>query len=623
MELTSTGQLYRIVTSTEDARAKAMAWHTHFSGLSGRLTPADQSRIARWMDTTTRSVRRQWAAWNENGRDPAALIDRRLSPDRSSSPMTSEFIEFWKSLCEENARSSAAAYRALRALWRSGKPIPGVSPELRRSPTLPRGFSRSNLYRHLPTKFALRSSRVGRQSAAAYRPLVSTTRVGMEVGTEIMFDDMWHDFQVVVLGQRKPSRLLQLHAHDVFSACQFARGIKPRVEDPETGRSVQLDQGDMLFLTAHCLGAYGYNPSGTRLMLESGTAALPREIAESLERISGGKVVVVTAPIQNRSAFAGQYLGSGKGNFRFKSHLESSHSLIHAETANMLEFAGQTGSNSRINAPEQLHGRAVALNVLTRAMAALPPELVSELRLPFVEATKAIWAIEAVMERINGRTDHDLEGWVEAGLTALEYDLPGGLRVPALQVAALDPDRRAAIEAVAQPSVRKLSPREVFEAGRRKLVRFRPEQAAALLVNAQGREVVVGHNHMITVEDKSLSPSPIRYLAHTLAPGDAFRCVINPFELENCHLFDARERWVGTLRAWQAVSRIDQDGIRAQIAEASEIHNLLLKPIADRGARQAAKRLEDLQVNIEKLSGHLQSETDLGAAADAALQNLL
>lgn len=623
MQLTQPGRLSLLMQATEDARSKAVAWHVEFARLSGAPRSIDQQRIARMMGTTTRTVRRMFQAWLSGGREAAALIDRRLSPDRSNSPLTSEFIEFWKSLCEENSRSSAAAYRVLRGLWRSGKPIPGVPPEVRTSMSMPRGFSKTNLGRLLPTRLELRSARVGRQAAAAYRPLVYTTRVGMQVGQEVMFDDMWHDFNSVVLGQRRPSRLLQLHAHDVFSACQFARGIKPRIDNPETGRSVQLDQGDMLYLTAHVLSAFGYHPDGTRFLLEKGTAALPESIIALLVEISGGKVSVKAADIQSQAAFAGQYLGRGKGNFKFKAHLESSHNLIHNETGGMIEFPGQTGSNSRINAPEQLHGQTAALDVLHRAMAVLPPEVVAELRLPFVEATKAIWAIEAVMERINSRTDHDLEGWVEAGLTTMEYELPGGQTVPALMVAKLDAARRAAIEAVAQPAPRKLSPREVFDHGRQRLIRFRPEQTAALLVGLCGREVRVGHNHLVTLEDKELSPSPIRYLAHTLAPGDSYRAVVNPFDLGSCHLFDARDRWVGTLKLWQAVARIDQDAVKSRIAEASEIHNLLLRPLAERGARQTAKKLADLEHNNQVLGSHAKTQDDLGAAADAALQNLL
>lgn len=616
-----TARLSLLMQARQSARDKAEVWHRLFAELPRGLVTVEQTRLAALMGTSTRTVRRLHGQWMAGGCDPAALIDRRLSPDRTRCAVSPEFVEYWKAKCEANARKSSPAYRDFLREWRSGAPIPGVGPEVSRLGPLPAGLSRQNLRRHAPSTFELKAARVGRTAAASFRPLNYTTRVGLEVGREIMFDDMWHDFQVVVIGQRRPCRLLQLHAHDVFSACQFARGIKPRIEDPESGKSVGLRAGDMICLMAHTMESFGYHPDGTRLILENGTATLSQADLDLLADLTGGKVTAIFASMQSAAAFAGQYGGRGKGNFRLKASLESSHNLIHNETAGLLDFPGQTGSNSRINAPEQLAGQQAALDFLQRAIAALPPRVAAELRLPFIEASKAIWAIEEVMERINSRTDHDLEGWIEAGLTTIDYQLPGGITVPALQVAQLPPDKRAAIEAVAQPVARRMSPREVLDAGRSKLIRFRPEQTARLLVGVCGREVKVGKNRLITVEDAELSPSPIRYLAHTRNEGDVYRAVLNPYNLQHAHLFDAGNRWVGTAKLWHAVSRVDEAGMRERIAEASEIGNLLLQPIARRGAALMKKRLDDLEHNTAVVRRHQEAANDLGAAADAAIQN--
>lgn len=622
MNLPPPARLAVVMQATAAAREKAEAWHAAFVGLGREITPSDQIRIGNAHGVSTRTVRRQWAAWCAGGRDAAALLDRRLTPDRDRASVTPEFIEFWRGLCVQNARKIQPAHRHLTRLWRDGQPIPGVPPWVERGYTLPRGYSLANLRRHAPTPFELTASRVGRQAAAVYRPLVLTSRVGMEVGQQYMVDDVWHDFEVAIIGQRRPSRLLQLHFHDVFSACQFARGIKPRQEDPETGRRISLNAGDMLFLTAHALGDYGFHPSGCVLLLENGTATLTDREAALIAELTGGIVTCQYADIQSAAAYAGQYAGRGKGNFRFKASLESAHNLLHNETANVLDFPAQTGSNSRLNAPEQLHGQAMALDVIQRAILALPPAVVAELRMSHMEATRAIWAVEQICERINRRTEHDLEGWLEAGLTVMEYLLPGDIRVPAAKVASLPTEKRLAVEAVAQPMPRRLSPREVFDAGRAKLVRLRPEQSARLLVGTCGREVTVRHNHLVEFEDRAISPSPLRYLAATLAPGDKYRAVVNPFSPEVCHLFDARDRWHGTLRSWGPVSRIDAEALKERISAASQIANTLLQPLARAGAEITRRRAEDLEHNAQVIADHHQATADLGAQADAGLRNL-
>jgi len=141
-----------------------------------------------------------------------------------------EFIEHWKALCERNQRKCKPAYRRLLRdwqAWAAGDPsllIPGYDspPERAPSSSHPVGWSYGNLMRHAPTKFELRAARIGRMAAADLRPKVFTTRNGLAVGQYYLFDDMWHDFKVNVVGQRKAQRLLQLHALDLFSGCLFA-----------------------------------------------------------------------------------------------------------------------------------------------------------------------------------------------------------------------------------------------------------------------------------------------------------------------------------------------------------------------------------------------------------------
>jgi len=605
-----------------DVRTEAERRQSAFEGLGARPSAAAKRAVAATLGVTARHVSRMWESWVRSGRDPLALVDRRAAPVVDQG-LPEAFLEYWRGLCVQNGRKCRPAYRAFVRAFLAGEMIPGIDPSIPRRLPLPRGFSEPNLQRYKPPTIELVASRIGRSATAAYRPLVLTTRVGLEVGRRYIFDDLWHDFQVVVVGQRRACRLLQLHAHDLFSGCQFARGIKPRVEDPETGRSVGLNSGEMLFLLAHVLGTYGYHPDGCVLMVEHGTAAIDSATAATIAELTAGKVTVEASGIDRLSAFAGQYPGRGKGNFRFKASLESLGNLIHNETAGMLEFPGQTGSNARLNRPEELAGREKSLDLLQRALLALPPKIAAELRLPFVESTKAIFAVEQVMERINLRTDHDLEGWVEAGLTTVDYELPGIGILPAMDYAALDPARRQAVDAVAAPIARRLSPREVFDGGRRRLVRLRAEAIARLLQGRYGREVRVNHHRLIEFEDRSISPSPLRYRAHTYMPGDAFTAVVNPFAPTEAHLFDARGAWCGTVDAWQPIGRDDVDALHARMGEAAKIQSQLLSSLAQRGAAITRQRLAETERNNQVIQAHQRDQEDLGAAADDALRNAM
>ena len=596
-----------------DVRADVERWVAELSNVTKPIQAA-LARIAERLGVSPKTARRKYDALRKG--DWRALIDGRAVPEERT--LSADFVEHWRELCRQNKRKCKPAWRALVRQFKAGEPIPGLPPGTVRT-HLPRGLTYANLIRYRPDDFEQTAARIGRSAAAAFRPKVFTTRADLSVGQFIVFDDMWHDFSVAVLGQRKPCRLLQLHAHDLFSGCQFARGMKPRVEDAATGQSVGLNQDEMLFLVAHVLSEFGYRPEGTVLMVEHGTAAIADALEAMLSDLTGGLVTVDRSGIEGASAFAGQYAGRSKGNFRFKASLESLGNLIHNETANTLEFPGQTGSNARLNAPEELHGRTRALDLLNRAMMSLPAKFHADLRLPFLEANRAMALVEEVMERINGRTDNELEGWIEAGLTAVDFDVPGVGLLPGSHVMALDAARRAAVEAVASPVARRLSPREVFDGGRRSLRRFRPEQLARLL-SVRQRQTVKVDGGLLTFEDAAISPSPLRYLAHHFAQGDEFGVVVNPFGPDQAYLFDARGGWVGTVKAWQTRSRVDEAGLHAQMGEAAKVERELLAPLARAGAAETKRRIEDAQHNAAVLKKANGEEADLAALADRAMR---
>ncbi len=576
--------------------------------LAGVCKPIQKSlaAVASRMGVSVKTARRKYDAWRRN-RNWRAIVNRSKVVADGQRGLSPEFIAYWQGLCKQNARKCAPAYREFVRCFRTGQHIPGIDPTISRH-KLPSGFGYDNLMRYAPSKFELTAARIGRSASADFRPKISMTRVGMAVGQRIIFDDLWHDFKVVTLGQRRPMRLLQLHAHDLFSACNFARGLKPRLEDEATGKSVGLKENEMLFLVAHVLAEYGFHPDGCALMVEHGTAAIREELERILFDLTAGRVTVERSGIEGVAAFSGQYGGVSKGNFRFKASLESSGNLIHNETANLVQFPGQTGSNSRVNKPEELHGRERHMDTLIKVMQTLPVERANALRLPFLEVNQAIWLVSEIMERINQRKEHDLEGWLEAGLTTMDFELPDVGIISAQKFLSLDPAKQAALQAVATPLPRKMSPREVFDQGRARLMRLRPEQTAMLLKDVAGREVSVGTDHLITFEDQSISPAPLKFLAHHFAPGDKFTAVVNPMSPSSAHLFNARGGWVGVVTIWQTVQRDDVDGLKRQLGQARKVEAELLAPLAASGARMIKQRIEDAQQNADVIGGDAKRE---------------
>jgi len=351
------------------------------------------------------------------------------------------------------------------------------------------------------------------------------------------------------------------------------------------------------------LAEFGFHPDGCVLMVEHGTAAIREELERVLFDLTAGRVTVERSGIEGVAAFAGQYGGVSKGNFRFKASLESSGNLIHNETADLLRFPGQTGSNSRVNKPEELHGRERHADTLIKAceglLQVMSPERAAALRLPFLEANNAMWLVNEVMERINCRNEHELEGWLEAGLTTMDFELPDIGIISAQKFLTLPPEKQATVQAVGTPVPRKMSPREVFDQGRSRLVRLRPEQTALLLKDVAGREVTVGSDHLITFEDAAISPAPLRFLAHHFAPGDTFTAVVNPMSPHAAHLFNARGGWAGVVTAWQTISRDDVAGLNRQLGQARKVEAELLQPLAATGAKIIKQRIDDAQHNAE------------------------
>ncbi|HMP73858.1 MAG TPA: hypothetical protein PKE55_11410 [Kiritimatiellia bacterium] len=483
-------------------------------------------------------------------------------------------------------------------LWRRdfpGQQPPPICPH----DFIPKGWSYSNFMLYKLTKFEQVAASVGRQAARNLRPLVFTTRVGLEVMQYVIFDDVWHDAEVNLLGvNRRSRRPLELAALDLYSAHKFAYGLKPMIQEGDKWK--QLTARDMLFLVAHVLCNIGYRPGGTIFVLEHGTACLPGWCIDIIRKLTAGMVDINQSGIDRRASIPGLYDGPAKGNPNFKAALESRHALSHNEMADQFLIPGQTGKD-RNHAPEESAGRSTYNETLIRACAAMPEHLIEQIRWPITPFHSYANFFHQVTQRIEDRTNHTIEGFEQAGLVKWMFRLsPGIAPLDGSIYDQASPEERAAFDVILRKPGnvihRLMSPREVFETGRPTLKRL-PHYAVPMILGPDGaRPVTVGDNAMIVISDEDLSIETLRYTnemitpsgrIEILPPGTCWQAHVNPFDPRLMYISKSGRdegAFLGVCKLWETVSRADLEEVKRMQAESAKFEGRLLRPLARRGA---------------------------------------
>ena len=591
---------------------------------------AEALRFHHGVILTESGVRKLFYKWAASNRDWQTLVNRARVPDTETG-IAQETVDHWHELCARFKGKMAAAHRELRRQWHHGHPIKGL-PHRDRPADLPRSLSYSNLTRkkYRPTDVEIAVAAVGTSSAAELMPGVLSTRVGLAPGSHWVFDDMWHDFKVTVPGQVGARRLLQFHGLELLSACLVARGIKPELLNAATGRMERLKERELLFLLAHCLGNHGFNPEGCTLMMEHGTANVRGAFERILHDASGGKIRIDRGGIENHALAAGLYAGRGRGNFKFKAALESLGNLIHNETSDRLILPAQTGSNMRLNAPDELHGRERHLDQLQRCALLLPAHLrevvTAEITPPLA---KALELVEAIQERINDRTDHDLEGWEALGFTRALYRLtPDQPWRPQAELRDMAPAVRAAIVAQieADPraaSCRYLSPREVFNEQVRPVLTRLPAHVCIQLIGMEhAEERRVGKDGRFHFDDMDLGPGEHHYegivraedgAVATLPDGEKFATFVSMLDPLRMHVCDAKGRYLGWVARTHVHTRGDVEGFARAAGKAQAAARERLAP-----ALAAARPLVERDLAATEHANQVLAETAALAVQEKA-----
>lgn len=541
------------------------------------------------------------------------------------------FANWLKGLAENYGGNVRQAWKAAVALWKSARKTHGQIPGYAEIPApglngLPKGWSYPNFARIAKlTAYERSVSGVGRAAARCHAPMVVRTRVGLRPGEVYMADDLWHDVDCHLLGSQKEFvRAMELAVIDVYSASKIAWGLKPRVRDEASGKRVNLRGTDMRFLLAHLYCNVGYFPGRSLLFAEHGTAAVEGRIADLLGRYSNGAIRIVEGGIQDKPAMLGAWGGRKGGNPRLKAAIESSHRLPHFMAK---WLPGQTGGDSRNNLPEDHHGRERYFTELCKAvdfaLQGMDPErakwLINEIAAPVMSYWSYARIVDEMYPIIDRRTDHELEGWEREGL------LVSGFR-PSLSssgfftyaaLAQIPPDEAAAVRSVLQSNPdlnvsRRMSPAEVWNAGRRNLKRLPPE----VIPEICGRDLAVERkvrDHAIRFDDANVERGRTfsfpaiavdpRGLEVILREGESYNTVLNPFDPSRLFVLDARFAFIGTLSEQIVSNHADMEAAQRAMGQAAHSEAVAMLPYRMRHADKEGEEARARAHNDRLLKG--------------------
>lgn len=531
-----------------------------------------------------RKIQTKFLAWLDAGRTAIVLVDKRakvFNPKKnfSGSP---RFRNFLYELCTRNQRSSRRMFRELVAMWRASEVIPGYERyEGTRSGALPTGWTERNLYRLIPDKGTMNIVRKGVRACADQLPTLLSTRAGMRRGQEILWDDVWLDLEVIANNQ--VVRPLQLGALDMLTGRRICWGTKPRLRR-EDGTRLGLNDDEMRSLVVLYLYTVGYNPKGTTLVVENGTASISDSFGKHLTLVTGGAVTVErSGMIGQRQVLKGGYAGRRVGNPRHKAALESWHNILHNELG---DLPGQCGHDR--TEPESHWGERKEQEKMELAKKYMSPEseaMMMNLLLSFAELCALL---PMRVARINERVDHKLEGWAACGFVVQEYrlDLASDNWQPLASVPA---HARDAVLAVVQSGAgylreRSMSPNEAWDScdgkEEHKLVRITPSQACELMGQHMAR-IPRRKGSYFYVKDRNLSDDELVYETRVikqaqgleweeeLPPMGDYKLIINPYEHDQAFVIDARGICVGYAALVQRVARGNREAVKAAFGHAS------------------------------------------------------
>lgn len=382
------------------------------------------------------SLRRKYAAYIESGCKWRSLVKGYKAPSKQPK----EFIEFLKGLIEQNGRSVAAAIAKLRdEIWPSGAEIPGYGswmtffrathPQLdvpERFPAIwPQGWHPDNLRKYGPSRAERKIFGEGIASAHGNLPVIRRDPSKLRPMEWIVIDDFQLDVMCVFAGD--PERGLKAqtaYVGGLLAMCVGTRKKLARLFGPMVDREEKQKDGtvktvrssvraiDVQALLYTIFRDHGLPDYDVTIICENRSASIAPELELMLSTVYEGRIKVRRTSLIDHKTLPNGFVEGG-GTPWEKGWIESEFNYLW----NLLApTKGYKGSNERLNGPADLPDKLkYAAKFLSAGDKAsdlnLPPEIVDELHLPFLNEAQLAQAFDFVLERSERRTKHRMLGF--------------------------------------------------------------------------------------------------------------------------------------------------------------------------------------------------------------------
>jgi hypothetical protein len=573
-----------------------------------RNRKAECAEIARGLThlrgCSAHQLKRLYLSFRAAGNDWRKLVPAYHLPaeEHQRGNLSPEFIRYWQALAEENQRAARPAYRELLRRWRrgdeiggmgtwrrwwqakfKGRPLPVECPE-----DIPAGWSYENLLAHMPAKVETIIVRDGLFAAHAGLSQILRDRNQLRPHELLTFDDAQLDFRVMAEGGvRKLRGVFCLDVGDAYLLSHYTKPVLAKEDGGEEG----LMRGEVRQLLFYLLRDYGIpRDYPLNLLVESGAASVSKEDAAWLHAMSEGRIIVHRTSVTERTAFLGAY-SERYGQPWHKGWIEAFFNLLHNECAGL---SGQFGRNQLEGKTGDFEKRKEAALTLYKAAELLPDFYRDQLSMPFPSLARANDFLVDVINRINHRRDHRLQG----------FD-----RVPQWRLTEGDTWRDWADLRALPPAVHDaVQTREVMESPAERRARrwagldriSLSELSLIPLLNAKRTVTLAkpfevklqidGKGHVFRKTDKALAKEGLTFTAHF--DEDRADCI---------HLFDEAGRHVATLPRVDGFNPLDREAYKAASKENAAANRVLLDNIQARTAGRAGERLAAEQHNREVL----------------------
>lgn len=343
-----------------------------------------------------------------------------------SDPLPPAFVQHFKALCENNARSMLQARALIMRDWMAGKSIPGYGtwrewfftqfptadiPDV--CPSYPEGWSKSNLYASQPTKAQRAAKTRGQAAMKLEMPSIIRDTSNLKPLQLVVIDDFEIDqlcfYWDRETGVRRICQMTGIAAMDVATRRILHVILKPRLVD-DKGKKQSITRAEVSLLLYQIFKDHGVPKHGMAIMAENAAAAVRTEVELTFKNLFGGRVAVTRTGVLDSAVLAAGFKDSG-GKPWLKGWIESFFNLMHNVAAGLT--VGQKGASYQL--------KPASLEEMTRVTerligtgdrdARLSDAQLARAKIPFQSSAELCEIYTRVFRICEERTDHQMIGF--------------------------------------------------------------------------------------------------------------------------------------------------------------------------------------------------------------------